>query len=174
MATETTVPRGRVSSAGKLGCSCVVSLPCLPDFCALATAELGAREVVKKAITKSLARTQATAAKKKKVSPPELCWTIAEAVAWSESLARAVTCDLSWARGRARLESLELYLVVVNFKCVFSTQCALGEEGRQEAEGEEGQEGEEAEEEEKEEEEGQEEEVPGASHLGGIAGISSA
>ena len=41
MATETTVPRGRVSSAGKLGCSCVVSLPCLPDFCALATAELG-------------------------------------------------------------------------------------------------------------------------------------
>ena len=88
-----------------------------------------------------------------------------------------MTCDLSWARGRARLESLELYLVVVNFKCVFSTQCALGEEGRQEAEGEEGQEGQEAEEEEKEEEEeeeGQEEEVPGASHLGGIAGISSA
>ena len=41
VATETTVPRGRVSSAGKLGCSCVVSLPCLPDFCALATAELG-------------------------------------------------------------------------------------------------------------------------------------
>ena len=31
----------------------------------MATAELGAREVVKKAITKSLARTQATAAKKK-------------------------------------------------------------------------------------------------------------
>ena len=69
VATETTVPRGRVSSAGKLGCSCVVSLPCLPDFCALATAELGAREVVKKAITKSLARTQLTAAKKKKVPP---------------------------------------------------------------------------------------------------------
>ena len=87
MATETTVPRGRVSSAGKLGCSCVVSLPCLPDFCALATAELGAREVVKKAITKSLARTQLTAAKKKKVSPPpELCWAIAEAVACSENL----------------------------------------------------------------------------------------
>ena len=56
--------------------------------------------------------------------------------------------------------------------CFFSTQCALGEEGRQEAEGEEGQEGEEAEEE--KEEEGQEEEVLGASHLGGIAGISSA
>ena len=36
----------------------------------MATAELGAREVVKRAITKSLARTQATAAKKKKpVSP---------------------------------------------------------------------------------------------------------
>ena len=32
----------------------------------MATAELGAREVVKKAITKSLARTQAMAAKKKK------------------------------------------------------------------------------------------------------------
>ena len=47
--------------------------------------------MVKKAITKSLARTQATAAKKKKVSPPELCWTIAVAVVCSESLARAVT-----------------------------------------------------------------------------------
>ena len=35
----------------------------------MATAELGAREVVKKAITKSLARTQLTAAKKKKVPP---------------------------------------------------------------------------------------------------------
>ena len=66
VATETTVPRGRVSSAGKLACSCAVSLPCFPNFCALATAELGAREVVKKAITKTLARTQTTAAKKKK------------------------------------------------------------------------------------------------------------
>ena len=113
VATETTVPRGRVSSAGKLGCSCALCrCPASRTSARWRPQSWGAREVVKKAITKSLARTQLTAAKKKKVPPPELCWTIAEAVAWSESLARAVTCDLSWARGRARLESLELYLVV--------------------------------------------------------------
>ena len=57
--------RCQASSVAVAACSA-----CCPDFCAMATAELGAREVVKKAITKSLARTQATAAKKKKpVSP---------------------------------------------------------------------------------------------------------
>ena len=53
--------RCQASSVAVAACSA-----CCPDFCAMATAELGAREVVKKAITKSLARTQATAAKKKK------------------------------------------------------------------------------------------------------------
>ena len=52
--------RCQASSVAVAACSA-----CCPDFCAMATAELGAREVVKKAITKSLARTQATAAKKK-------------------------------------------------------------------------------------------------------------
>ena len=40
---------------------------CCQAFCAMATRELGAREVVKRAITKSLARTTQTAAKKKPV-----------------------------------------------------------------------------------------------------------
>ena len=52
--------RCQASSVAVAACSA-----CCPDFRAMATAELGAREVVKKAITKSLARTQATAAKKK-------------------------------------------------------------------------------------------------------------
>ena len=42
---------------------------CCQAFCAMATRELGAREVVKRAITKSLARTTQTAAKKKKPVP---------------------------------------------------------------------------------------------------------
>ena len=56
--------RCQASSVAVAACSA-----CCPDFRAMATAELGAREVVKKAITKSLARTQLTAAKKKKVPP---------------------------------------------------------------------------------------------------------
>ena len=52
--------RCQASSVAVAACSA-----CCPDFRAMATAELGAREVVKRAITKSLARTQATAAKKK-------------------------------------------------------------------------------------------------------------
>ena len=97
----------------------VVSLPCLPDFCALATAELGGTRGGEEGDHEEPGPHAAHGRQEEEGTPPELCWTIAEAVAWSESLARAVTCDLSWARGRARLESLELYLVVVNFKCVF-------------------------------------------------------
>jgi len=70
VATETTVPRGRVSSAGKLGCSCALCrCPASRTSARWRPQSWGAREVVKKAITKSLARTQLTAAKKKKVPP---------------------------------------------------------------------------------------------------------
>ena len=87
VATETTVPRGRVSSAGKLGCSCVVSLPCLPDFCALATAELGGTRGGEEGDHEEPGPHAAHGRQEEEgIPPPELCWAIAEAVACSENL----------------------------------------------------------------------------------------
>ena len=66
--TETTVPRGGEGVCPALASAVALATrsSCCQAFCAMATRELGAREVVKRAITKSLARTTQTAAKKKK------------------------------------------------------------------------------------------------------------
>ena len=67
--TETTVPRGGEGVCPALASAVAFATrsSCCQAFCAMATRELGAREVVKRAITKSLARTTQTAAKKKPV-----------------------------------------------------------------------------------------------------------
>ena len=69
--TETTVPRGGEGVCPALASAVALATrsSCCQAFCAMATRELGAREVVKRAITKSLARTTQTAAKKKKPVP---------------------------------------------------------------------------------------------------------
>ena len=91
VATETTVPRGPVSSAGKLGCCCGVQR-LLPGLLRDCDRRAGGTRGGEEGHHQEPGPHAGDGGEEEEAGiPPELCWTIAVAVVCSESLARAVT-----------------------------------------------------------------------------------